>query len=82
MTAGAGSVAAAVCDLPGPQPAARLPVPFYEHVRVEDPRLAHWQNWLQRPWGWLAGGCHSNRDTVAAITAAGLEVVRLDRFDH
>jgi hypothetical protein len=78
----AGSAAAAVCDLPGPQPAARLPVPFYEHVRVEDPRLAHWQNWLQRPWGWLAGGCHPNRDTVAAITAAGLEVVRLDRFDH
>jgi ubiquinone/menaquinone biosynthesis C-methylase UbiE len=54
---------------------------FYEHVRAEDPRLARWQDRLERPWGWLAGGCHPNRDTVAAITAAGLRVVQLDRFD-
>jgi ubiquinone/menaquinone biosynthesis C-methylase UbiE len=54
---------------------------FYEHVRAEDPRLARWQHRLQRPWGWLVGGCHPNRDTVAAITAAGLQVVQLDRFD-
>jgi ubiquinone/menaquinone biosynthesis C-methylase UbiE len=54
---------------------------FFEHVRAEDPRLARWQHRLQRPWGWLVGGCHPNRDTVAAITAAGLQVVQLDRFD-
>ena len=54
---------------------------FYEHVRATDPRLARWQDRLERPWGWLVGGCHPNRDTVAAITAAGLRVVRLDRFD-
>jgi ubiquinone/menaquinone biosynthesis C-methylase UbiE len=54
---------------------------FYEHVRASDPRLARWQDRLERPWGWLVGGCHPNRDTVAAITAAGLQVVRLDRFD-
>ena len=54
---------------------------FYEHVRAEDPRLARWQDRLERPWGWLVGGCHSNRDTVAAITAAGLRLVQLDRFD-
>ncbi len=54
---------------------------FYEHVRASDPRLARWQDRLERPWGWLVGGCHPNRDTVAAIVAAGLEVVRLDRFD-
>jgi SAM-dependent methyltransferase len=54
---------------------------FYEHVRSSDPRLARWQDQLQRPWGWLVGGCHPNRDTVAAITAAGLRVVQLDRFD-
>jgi SAM-dependent methyltransferase len=54
---------------------------FYEHVRATDPRLARWQDRLERPWGWLVGGCHPNRDTVAAITAAGLQVVRLDRFD-
>ena len=54
---------------------------FYEHVRASDPRLARWQDRLERPWGWLVGGCHPNRDTVAAITAAGLRVVQLDRFD-
>jgi ubiquinone/menaquinone biosynthesis C-methylase UbiE len=55
---------------------------FYEHVRATDPRLARWQDQLERPWGWLVGGCHPNRDTVAAITAAGLQMVRLDRFDR
>jgi ubiquinone/menaquinone biosynthesis C-methylase UbiE len=54
---------------------------FYEHVRATDPRLARWQDRLQRPWGWLVGGCHPNRDTAAAITAAGLRLVQLDRFD-
>jgi ubiquinone/menaquinone biosynthesis C-methylase UbiE len=54
---------------------------FYEHVRAEDPRLARWQDRLERPWGWLVGGCHPNRDTVAAINAAGLRLEQLDRFD-
>jgi ubiquinone/menaquinone biosynthesis C-methylase UbiE len=54
---------------------------FYEHVRADDPRLARWQDRLQRPCGWLVGGCHPNRDTVAAIAAAGLQVVQVDRFD-
>jgi ubiquinone/menaquinone biosynthesis C-methylase UbiE len=54
---------------------------FYEHVRATDPRLARWQDRLERPWGWLVGGCHPNRDTPAAITAAGLQLVALDRFD-
>jgi len=54
---------------------------FYEHVRAEEPREARWQDRLERPWGWLVGGCHPNRDTVAAITAAGLRLVQLDRFD-
>jgi ubiquinone/menaquinone biosynthesis C-methylase UbiE len=54
---------------------------FYEHVRATDLRLARWQDRLERPWGWLVGGCHPNRDTVAAIAAAGLQVVQLDRFD-
>jgi ubiquinone/menaquinone biosynthesis C-methylase UbiE len=61
------------------RPSGRLR--FYEHVRATDPRLARWQDRLERPWGWLVGGCHPNRDTVAAIGAAGLRLVRLDRFD-
>jgi SAM-dependent methyltransferase len=54
---------------------------FYQHVRAGDPRLARWQDRLERPWGWVAGGCHPNRDVVAAITAAGFRVLELDRFD-
>ena len=61
------------------RPSGRLR--FYEHVRATDPRLARWQDRLERLWGWLVGGCHPNRDTVAAIGAAGLRLVRLDRFD-
>jgi hypothetical protein len=36
---------------------------------------------LERPWGWLAGGCHPNRDVVAAIATAGFRLLELDRFD-
>jgi ubiquinone/menaquinone biosynthesis C-methylase UbiE len=61
------------------RPSGRLR--FYEHVRASDSRLARWQDRLERPWGWLVGGCHPNRDTVAAIAAAGLQLVALDRFD-
>jgi ubiquinone/menaquinone biosynthesis C-methylase UbiE len=44
-----------------------------EHVRSPDsPGLARWQDRLERPWGWFAGGCHPNRDTVAELEAAGL----------
>jgi ubiquinone/menaquinone biosynthesis C-methylase UbiE len=54
---------------------------FLEHVRSADPKLASWQDRLERPWGWFAGGCHPNRDTVAAIRAAGFEVESLEEFD-
>jgi SAM-dependent methyltransferase len=53
---------------------------FYQHVRADDPRLARWQDRLERPWGWLAGGCHPNRD-VGAIAAAGFRLLELDQFD-
>jgi SAM-dependent methyltransferase len=54
---------------------------FYQHVRADDARLARWQDRLERPCGWLAAGCHPNRDVLAAITAAGFRVLELDRFD-
>jgi SAM-dependent methyltransferase len=54
---------------------------FYEHVRAADPRLARWQDRLERPWGWLTRGDHPNRDTVAAIGRAGLRVVDVEAFD-
>jgi ubiquinone/menaquinone biosynthesis C-methylase UbiE len=54
---------------------------FLEHVRAEDPRLARWQDRLDGPWGFFAGGCHPNRDSVAAIEASGLTLERAERFE-
>jgi SAM-dependent methyltransferase len=44
-----------------------------EHVRSDDSRLARWQDRLERPWGWVAAGCHPNRDTIGVLRAAGIE---------
>jgi ubiquinone/menaquinone biosynthesis C-methylase UbiE len=54
---------------------------FLEHVRSADPKLAGWQDRLERPWGWFAGGCHPNRRTLEAIEAAGFDVIELERED-
>jgi ubiquinone/menaquinone biosynthesis C-methylase UbiE len=54
---------------------------FLEHVRSADPKLASWQDRLERPWGWFAGGCHPNRQTLEAIEAAGFDVIELERED-
>ena len=53
-----------------------------EHVRSRDDRLARWQDRLERPWGWVAAGCHPNRDTAATLNAAGFDTGALvhDRF--
>jgi ubiquinone/menaquinone biosynthesis C-methylase UbiE len=51
-----------------------------EHVRSPDgDRLARWQDRLERPWGWVAGGCHPNRDTTATLEAAGFDTGSLVR---
>jgi ubiquinone/menaquinone biosynthesis C-methylase UbiE len=47
---------------------------FIEHVRAEDPGLAHWQDRWERPWRFIGDGCHCNRDTVATIEASGLRL--------
>jgi ubiquinone/menaquinone biosynthesis C-methylase UbiE len=50
-----------------------------EHVRdPDDGGLGRWQDRLRRPWGWLAGGCHPNRDTVATLAAAEFDVSGLE----
>jgi ubiquinone/menaquinone biosynthesis C-methylase UbiE len=55
---------------------------FYEHVRAEDARLARWQDRLaRRIWPAVGGGCHPNRDTEAAIAAAGFEIEHARRFE-
>jgi ubiquinone/menaquinone biosynthesis C-methylase UbiE len=39
-----------------------------EHVRAErEGRLSRWQDRFERPWGWIAAGCHPNRDTLATL---------------
>jgi ubiquinone/menaquinone biosynthesis C-methylase UbiE len=54
---------------------------FFEHVLAQEPRSARWQRRIQPLWGRLAGGCHLDRDTTAAIAAAGFEIDSLERFD-
>jgi hypothetical protein len=52
---------------------------FIEHVRSDEPRLARWQDRLERPWGVIGMGCHPNRRTLERIEAAGFEVDELER---
>jgi hypothetical protein len=50
-----------------------------ENVRATTPRVARVQRAIDaNVWPWFAGGCHTSRDTVAAIDSAGLPVGRLD----
>lgn len=54
---------------------------FFEHVRAETPGLRRVQRVVDATvWPLLLGGCHTGRDTVAAIAAAGFHVERVDRF--
>ncbi len=47
---------------------------FVEHVRSRHPDLARWQDRLERPWRFLADGCHCNRDTLAMLSASRFEL--------
>jgi ubiquinone/menaquinone biosynthesis C-methylase UbiE len=42
-----------------------------EHVRAREPGLARWQDRVTPVWKLAAGGCYPNRDTRAAVEAAG-----------
>jgi ubiquinone/menaquinone biosynthesis C-methylase UbiE len=52
---------------------------FIEHVRAHHAGLARWQDRLERPWHFVAAGCHSNRDTVAALAASPLDLGEVER---
>ena len=54
---------------------------FIEHVRAEEPKLARWQDRLERPWRFVGHGCHPTRDTVASIEASPLELERVEHGD-
>jgi ubiquinone/menaquinone biosynthesis C-methylase UbiE len=53
---------------------------FFEHVVSNNPRRARFENLFDHVWPHVAGGCHPNRDTRAAIEAAGFELRDCDRF--
>jgi hypothetical protein len=53
---------------------------FFEHVRADTVGLARVQRLADLVWPALVGGCHTSRDTLAAITTAGFEVTSLQRF--
>jgi SAM-dependent methyltransferase len=53
---------------------------FYEHVRSTRPLRRTAEDLITPLWRRCAGGCHPNRRTDQAITAAGFQIEQLDRF--
>ena len=54
---------------------------FFEHTLAPEGKLARVQRAADRTlWPLLFGGCHTARDTVAAIEAAGFELGTYRRF--
>jgi len=53
---------------------------FFEHVRSAKPWLGLLEDAITPLWSRVGGGCHPNRDTAAAIRAAGFDISDLDRF--
>jgi len=55
---------------------------FYEHIASQRPGFARFQRAADATlWPLVGGGCHSARDTLAAIKHAGFAVERCRRFD-
>ncbi|GAC1327954.1 MAG: class I SAM-dependent methyltransferase [Mycobacteriales bacterium] len=53
---------------------------FAEHGRAPEESVRTWQRRLNGVHGWVAGGCHLDRDIAAILEAGGLAVTRLDRY--
>lgn len=51
-----------------------------EHVCAEQDSVRRWQDRLTPIQRRVAGGCHLNRDTLAALRGAGLETDRVERW--
>jgi ubiquinone/menaquinone biosynthesis C-methylase UbiE len=55
---------------------------FFEHVRSDTTLVGLFQDAITPLWSHIGGGCHLNRDTTAAIRAAGFHIDQLDRFHY
>jgi ubiquinone/menaquinone biosynthesis C-methylase UbiE len=53
---------------------------FYEHVRGRNPGFARLQRAVDLFWPRVGGGCHTSRDTGAAIERAGFAIESSRRF--
>ncbi|WP_151484965.1 class I SAM-dependent methyltransferase [Streptomyces albicerus] len=53
---------------------------FYEHVRSPRPWAGRLEDAITPLWRRAGGGCHPNRDTEAAIQAAGFAITHIERF--
>ncbi len=53
---------------------------FYEHVRSDRRWIGRAEDLLDPLWSRMAGGCHLNRYTLGAISAAGFQVTDVEHF--
>ncbi|WP_165986090.1 class I SAM-dependent methyltransferase [Streptomyces sp. YIM 98790] len=54
---------------------------FFEHVQADSPGMRRVQRAVDATfWPRLCGGCHTGRDTAAAISRAGFRITELERF--
>ncbi|MFB4298640.1 class I SAM-dependent methyltransferase [Actinomadura sp. NTSP31] len=60
------------------RPGGRLA--FIEHVAAPHGAVRRVQRLVRRPWQWAFEGCHTDRDTAAAIRAAGFASVEITEF--
>ncbi|MDL4817394.1 class I SAM-dependent methyltransferase [Actinomadura opuntiae] len=53
---------------------------FIEHVAAPHGAVRGVQRLVRRPWRWAFEGCHTDRDTAAAVHAAGFASVEITEF--